>query len=49
MFEKIYLGTVSVLALGTAFLIAGVFMKYMIQWQEIFILVEYLFGAHGTD
>ena len=49
MFEKIYLGAVSVLALGTAFLIAVVFMKYMIQWQEIFIFIEFFFGAHGTD
>ena len=45
MFEKVYVGAVSVLALGTAFLIVGVLLKFIIQWQELFIFFEYFFGS----
>ena len=44
MFEKIYLGAVSVLSIGTAFIIGVVLMKYFIQWEEIFIFFKYIFA-----
>ena len=47
MFEKVYMGAVSVLALGTALLIVGVFFNYIIQWQELFIFFEYLFSPNS--
>ena len=48
MFEKIYLGAVSVLSLGAAFLIIVVLMKYLIEWQEILIFVKYIFSVPGA-
>jgi len=44
VFEKFYIGAVSVLALGTAFLIVGVLLKYIIQSEELFMFLGYLFG-----
>ena len=44
MFEKIYIGAVSILSLGILFLIITVLMKYLIQWQEISIFSKYIFG-----
>ena len=49
MFEKIYLGAVGILSLGAAFLIIVVLMKYLIQWQEIFMFIKYIFSIPGTD
>ncbi len=49
MLEKIYLGAVSVLSLGATFLIIAVLMKYLIELQEIFIFLKYIFGVPGTD
>ena len=47
MFEKVYMGAVSILALGTGLLIVGVFLRYIIQWQELFLFFEYLFGSNN--
>ena len=49
MFEKIYLGAVSVLSIGTALIIGVVLMKYFIQWEEIFIFFKYIFAIPGAD
>jgi|TARA_B110000438_G_scaffold23846_1_gene21936 hypothetical protein len=49
VFEKIYLGAVSILSIGTAFVIGVVLMKYFIQWEEIFIFFKYIFAIPGAD
>lgn len=45
MFEKIYIGAVSILSLGILFLIIAVLMKYLIQWQIFFPFFKYIFGV----
>ena len=45
MFEKIYIGAVSILSLGILFLIITVLLKYLIQWQEIFTFFKYIFAV----
>jgi hypothetical protein len=44
VFEKIYLGAVSILSIGTAFVIGVVLMKHLVQWEQIFIFFKYIFA-----